>query len=178
MSLMLPGGGSVSGFRPNEGSNQFVEDTMKASNPNYNDILANLTLSNTTANNSKDGEFYKYLSTLETMASKGDVSALEKLFNYYATEKSEQTARDWTAMREDNQYQRLVEDLRKAGISPYVMSSAVPGISSSNGHGYSGTSLVSASNNRATNARALQNSLTSFASSALMALAIALKVII
>lgn len=96
-----------------------------------------------------------WLSNLQSMANKGDTGALEKLVNYYASEASSKTARDWTSQREDTQYQRLMDDLSKAGISPYVLSGATPGVSSSSGKSYSGSEMVSRKNNQNTNLKGI-----------------------
>ena len=88
---------------------------------------------------SSGDRFDYWLNETEKKAQSGDAAALDRLFNYYATQRSEKNALDWTASREDTQYQRLVEDLRKAGISPYVLSSATPGVSSYTGQSYSGS---------------------------------------
>lgn len=77
----------------------------------------------------------------------------EKLWNYYATKDSEKTAREWTAQREDSSYQRLMDDLQKAGISPYILSGASPMASASTGKSYSGSEVTSRANNKASNER-------------------------
>lgn len=108
---------------------------------------SNITASSMAGNNYT---FDNALKALENKARAGDTSAIEKLFNYYSTKKSEETARELTMKREDNQYQRLVEDLRKAGISPYVISSASPGVSAFTGATYSGSQMTSEANARRT----------------------------
>lgn len=87
-----------------------------------------------------------WLNSLIDKANAGDTSAYEKLIDYYMTEDSAKTAREWTAQREDNQYQRLMDDLRKAGVSPYVLSGATPGVSSSAGKSYSGSQITTNKN--------------------------------
>lgn len=111
------------------------------------------------------------LHSLSEKASKGDESALEKLFNYYATVKSEKTARDWTSAREDNQYQRLVSDLQKAGISPYILSSAVPGVSSASSSSFSGSQMTSHQSNERTNDTGVARSLIALVGTAMFILA-------
>lgn len=91
-----------------------------------------------------------WLDSLTRKAQSGDTAAYEKLIDYYMTRDSEKTARDWTASREDTQYQRLIADLDKAGISPYILSGATPGVSSSVGKSYSGSQMTSSENNRKT----------------------------
>ena len=82
---------------------------------------------------------------LEYLVSKGDSAAADKLFSYLMSEQSAQTARDWTANREDTQYQRLVDDLKAAGINPYAMlaSAGSPVSSSSGGNSFSGSQFTS-----------------------------------
>lgn len=87
-----------------------------------------------------------YLQKLQEMADKGDPGAIDKLVNYYMTEASEKRARDWTAQREDSAYSRLMEDLRKVGISPYVLSGATPMVSNATAKSYSGTQMTSEKN--------------------------------
>lgn len=102
----------------------------------------------------------------------GDVSAGEKLFNYYATKDSEKTARDWTASREDTAYQRLIADLKEAGISPYVLSGATPAVSNSTGATYSGSQMTSAQSSRNTINKETLNDATSIITRVLMVLGI------
>lgn len=88
-----------------------------------------------------------WLGKLQKMAASGDEAALDRLFNYFASESSANIAREWTAGREDNQYQRLVADLKAAGINPYALlqNGATPISSSSSGSSYSGSYAVSKS---------------------------------
>lgn len=90
---------------------------------------------------------------LEYLAANGDQSALDKLLNYLMSESSSQTARDWTANREDTAYQRLVADLKAAGINPYAFATfgASPFSSSSSGHSYGGNNIASYSINKEKN---------------------------
>lgn len=65
----------------------------------------------------------------------------DRLMNYIESEGSATAAREWTANREDTQYQRLVEDLKAAGINPYILlqNGATPVSSSSSGNSYNGS---------------------------------------
>lgn len=113
-------------------------------NDNVLDGSSNTALQNTYR------DFSSVLSGVEKKAQNGDPSALEHLFNYYASEASAKSARDWTAAREDTQYQRLMADLQKAGISPYILTGATPGVSSATGVSHSGSSITSYANSKRT----------------------------
>lgn len=80
-----------------------------------------------------------WLGYLTYMADSGDAASRDRLFNYL----TEKDAREWTADREDTQYQRLVQDLARAGINPYILmqSGATPIASSASGQ--SGNSFSS-----------------------------------
>lgn len=115
----------------------------------------------------------------------GDEAAGERLFNEVAQSFAEKTSRDWTASREDTAYQRLVQDLKKAGISPYVLSGASPFASAASFSSRSGSQMTSQANSRRSAEqdaldRTVDNKrvMAQFASSALMALAFALKVFV
>lgn len=81
---------------------------------------------------------------LEDLVASGDSAAADKLIGYLMSEESAQTARDWTASREDTQYQRLVDDLKSAGINPYAIlaTAGSPVSSGSNGNSYSGSQFT------------------------------------
>lgn len=81
-----------------------------------------------------------WLGYLKYQADHGDPTALDRLLDYFMSEQSSQNARDWTAQREDTQYQRLVKDMKAAGLNPYAFATmgASPISSSSSGHTYSG----------------------------------------
>lgn len=89
-------------------------------------------------------------SYLQDRIAQGDDAAIDKLINYYQTEQSAKTARDWTSEREDNAYQRLMADIRKAGISPYILTGAAPSASGATGKAYSGSQMTSRANNKDT----------------------------
>ena len=86
-------------------------------NFNYDD-LSDITASILASNKINNINDQNWLEVLQRDAASGDVSAKEKLLNYYMTEQSHKTARDWTAQREDSAYQRLVEDMKLAGVPP------------------------------------------------------------
>lgn len=119
------------------------------------------------------------INSLDERSRRGDVAATETLFNYLASEQSAKTARDWTSAREDTQYQRLMADLKKAGISPYILTGATPGVSSSSGVSHSGNRLTTQQTNqwnqqKGENDRAINivGEILGFIGTALMALAI------
>lgn len=72
-----------------------------------------------------------YEDAMKYMAQHSDEWA-EKLIDYYANQASYKEDRDYQASREDNAYQRLVADMRKAGLNPALMygSSASPQVGS------------------------------------------------
>lgn len=78
---------------------------------------------------------------LKYKADNGSDSDYDRYMNFLENEYSLQKGRDWTASREDSQYQRLTEDLKKAGINPYALlqNGASPVSSSSGGASYSGS---------------------------------------
>ena len=117
---------------------------------------------------SKPYDLEAILSDLTTKAKNGDAAAQEKLFNYYATQKSEQTARDYTAEREDHAYSRLIKDLESAGISPYIISGASPSVTGYSGASYSGSQLATQENNKRSNSNEVATKIMSLIGTALM----------
>lgn len=79
-----------------------------------------------------------YKAWLIEQAGKGNTAAQDKIGSYYLGEESNQTAREWTAGREDTAYQRMVKDARAAGINPMALlaTGGSPQASSSSGHSY------------------------------------------
>lgn len=71
-----------------------------------------------------------------TEAAKHSDEWAEKLMDYYSEKDSLDAANKYTAEREDSAYQRLVEDLKKAGLNPAMMfsGSASPSASASQGY--------------------------------------------
>ena len=86
------------------------------------------------------------LDYLKSQAEKGDAWALDKYYNYYLSEMSANSARKWTAEREDTAYQRLKQDLIKAGLNPAILAqtNAGPITSASSGNNYQGSTATSA----------------------------------
>lgn len=61
------------------------------------------------------------LDYLKKTAASDSVSR-DKLISYYLNTLAQNSANAYNAQREDTYYQRMVQDLRKAGISPYALS--------------------------------------------------------
>ena len=88
------------------------------------------------------------LDYLKNAAAAGDSWAIDKLYNYNLSESSQASARKWTEQREDTQYQRMVADLKKAGLNPWLaVSGGSPVSSSAQGVNYSGGYATSSANN-------------------------------
>lgn len=94
-----------------------------------------------------------WLDRLQQMANYGDKSALDRLMTYFMSEGSAQTARDWTASREDSAVERMITQFRNAGINPYyALQQMNPIVSSSSGNTYSGAFSSNSSNKQEQNA--------------------------
>ena len=132
----------------------------------------NATLASPTQGNPKDysswnGDFKGYLEYLDK---NGTTADHDRFIDFLMSEYSEETARKWTAEREDTQYQRLVQDLRNAGINPYSLltNGASPISSSSSGHSYTGSYSTNESLKKEQNAQKWVSIVTSILSSAIM----------
>lgn len=100
---------------------------------------------------------------LEQQAANNEEWAIDYLTNYRLSQDSVNDARAWTAQREDTQYQRMVEDLRRAGINPYfALTGGSPVSSSSQGVNYQGSYNTSARNNYRTNSQSNINNIRNF----------------
>lgn len=74
------------------------------------------------------------------------------LYNYFFNEQSRKNAWNDSVFAAKNQYQWLVDDLKKAGLNPFLAMSGMNAAgASSSGQGVSGGSIVSRKNNQATN---------------------------
>ena len=107
-------------------------------------------------------------------AKNGDEVAIEKLFNYLNEKEATETARSEAYKREDSTTQRLVQDLAKAGISPYVLSAGAPGGTGAIKMNYSGTEYSSKVKNDENNRNDIIRSIMSLLGTALMATMLAL----
>lgn len=91
-----------------------------------------------------NGDWRSYL---QDLVDRGDAEAADKLINYLMSEDSAQKQRDW----ESTSYQRLVNDLKAAGINPYILlNSGASPISSSNSNSYSGSQFTTRAANKET----------------------------
>lgn len=133
-------------------------------------------LSNSDSIPGYDGD---WLGWLRRRAEAGDEAALDKLFSYYMSEGSAETARNWSASREDTGYQRLVADMKAAGFNPYALlaQQGSPIASSSDGRSYSGTQWTNQRHNEETEktnwSKTILSSLLTVASIAVTALLLA-----
>lgn len=99
----------------------------------------------------KDEPQFGNMNWLQNQARNGNEAALDQYYAWLLSEQSANTARAWTAQREDTQYQRMVADLKKAGINPYfALTGGSPVSSASQGVNYQGSTFTSAANNRRT----------------------------
>lgn len=88
------------------------------------------------------------LDDLWSRASKGDTAAYEKYVDMVVNYENDMNSREYAAMREDTYTQRLLADLRKAGISPYVLSGINPQAAASTFHSVSGSQMTSYANSK------------------------------
>lgn len=88
-----------------------------------------------------NGDWLQYL---KDMAADGDEASIDRLMQYMMQEQSNQTARDWTANREDTAIQRFSADARAAGFNPQalLMQGGNPIASSSSGSSYSSNNYL------------------------------------
>lgn len=70
--------------------------------------------------------------------SQGDLTPAERERMQYQTAERE-SAQDWTAEREDTQYQRMMADMKAAGINPMMAAGGSPASSSSSGQSAPGS---------------------------------------
>lgn len=103
---MLPSGGVVTGFNPNSGSNDFV-DTLNTELHSQDDSSYNL-------DPSKDA-----LSQLYELAQK-DPAYMETYLQLLAERENTTNAQAWYEKMSGSQYQRAMDDLRKAGVNPWL----------------------------------------------------------
>lgn len=116
-----------------------------------------------------NGDWFGYL---QYMADK-DPAFADKYIDYMMGEQSAATAREWTAQREDSQFQRFSEDARKAGFNPVALLNlgGSPVSSSSSGNSYNGSQFTSKDSNK-------RNQETSIARGVLAAFAMIMGVLL
>lgn len=115
-----------------------------------------------------NGDFMGYLTWLNKYGTDADH---DRFMNYLMSEESSRIAREWTAQREDSQYQRLVEDMKKAGINPYALltQGGSPVSSASSGHSYNGSYSSTESLKAESNAQKWASLITSIISTVVIA---------
>lgn len=89
-----------------------------------------------------------WLSKLQELADNGNASARDALVQYYSSKEANETAYQRTVEREDHAYERLMTDLKKAGISPYILSGATPMVSQASQQSKTSSDFTSAANNK------------------------------
>lgn len=152
-----------------------------AGNPNAREFIEGLT---GTATGQANGQFKEQSLSFNTiddlvnhykdLANKGDEVAIEKLFNYLVEKESTENARSEAYKREDTVWQRLVQDLSKAGISPYILSGGAPSSSGAIKMDYKGTEYSSKVKNDESNRNDIIRSVMSLLGTVLMASMLAL----
>ena len=108
---------------------------IKANNPQLSDSVFSIP-THINENNWKD--------YLKLRADSGDSAALDYLMNWYMSEESAKTARNWEHERNKNSIPEMVESMKKAGINPYWLDSlgGAPSYSGS-GNKYSSSAFLS-----------------------------------
>ena len=80
-------------------------------------------------------------------AEHGSDELYEKYLDWFLSEKSLKDKREW----DEGITQRYIDTLKKNGISPYIMSGAIPSAAGSSFNSVSGSQMTSAANNRRSN---------------------------
>lgn len=111
---------------------------------------------------------------LDYLKSRDDEGSRDYYIEYLLKQLSENSAREYNAQREDTYYQRLMEDLRKAGISPYGMSIAGAPINGAQSYGVSGNNYTSARKNLESIEASKSEKVAQIAGSLFSAIAVAL----
>lgn len=119
-----------------------------------------------------DGDLKGYL---QYKAFNGTDSDYDRFMNFLINNYSVDKANAWTAQREDTQYQRLVADLKAAGINPYVLlqSGGSPVSSSSATYSSSGSYASNEALKKEANSQKWLSLLTTVLTTVIMAAAIA-----
>lgn len=112
---------------------------------------------------------------LQYMANHGSDSDYDRFMDFLLNNYQIDKANEWTAKREDTQYQRLVADLRAAGINPYaLLQGASPVSSASASASYSGAYKTNESIKKEQNDTKWVGLFTTLLSSLIMAVAVAI----
>lgn len=118
MSTMFPSGGFVNGFNPNDGSNDFVDLINQEVN---SDLVPE---SSFKLDPNKD-----YLSRVQKVV-KDNPEYMELYLQLLAERENTTNAQAWYEKMSGSQYQRAIEDLKKAGINPYLALQSLGGAGS------------------------------------------------
>lgn len=111
---------------------------------------------------------------LDYLSQRGDASSQDYLIKYYLDQLSESSARGYNASREDTAYQRLMSDLKKAGISPYALTPGLTPINGSSGFTASGNTYTSARNTQYSKSMETATKFTQIITSIFSAIAVAM----
>lgn len=112
---------------------------------------------------------------LKYKAENGSDADYDRFMNFLTNNYSVDKANAWTAQREDTQYQRLVADLKAAGINPYVLlqSGGSPASSASATYSSSGSYASNEALKKEANSQKWLSLLTTVITTVIMAAAIA-----
>lgn len=170
---MIPGAASgITGFNPNAGSNNLVEDTLKAveenATPSYNPLVQ--------AGNESSGRIDDAMQSFHDLAMHNP-DYMESYLKAEIERENTKQAQDWYQKMSDTSYSRAMEDIKKAGYNPYLVLNGLNGAGSGSvspaGSGSVSGSQVSAmrENNMRDSATNIFRGLASVVGIALVALA-------
>lgn len=116
MSTMLPSGGFVGGFDPTAGSNSFVDTQLNDGNIT-NNPLANHDYSKGALDQLRD-------------LAESDPAYMELYLQLLAERENTSNAQAWYEKMSNSSYQRAADDLRKAGLNPWLALQSLGGAGS------------------------------------------------